>query len=157
MKLSSHTGEILNRRTVYYVAIYGKEHNIACFLSGALSFVANRSDAALFDTKEEAEDLKKASRSLRLVCHYRRRVKYEGIIRCPVSHLSVEVLKRKKSIGLSRCYHRPLQSDIYHSRNLYFKYVLIHNPFGIDRQRKSDFLLQFHKGTIKSPPKTSQR
>lgn len=57
MKLSSHTGEILNRRTVYYVAIYGKEHNIACFLSGPLSFVANRSDAALFDTKEEAEDL----------------------------------------------------------------------------------------------------
>lgn len=57
MKLSSLTGEILNRRTVYYVTVYGIERNILCFLSGPLSFVANRPDAALFNTKEEAEDL----------------------------------------------------------------------------------------------------
>nr|DAF71996.1 MAG TPA: hypothetical protein [Caudoviricetes sp.] len=39
--------------------------------------------------------------------------------------------KTQKSPDLSRGYHRPLQSDIYDSRNLLFKSVSIHNPYGL--------------------------
>ena len=59
MRLQNSTGEILCRRRVYYVAIYDKDGNLVAFLGSELHYVSQRTDAALFDTEKEAEELLK--------------------------------------------------------------------------------------------------
>ena len=44
---------------MYYVTIYNSRHMIAAFLGSSLHYVSRRTDAALFDTKEEAQELMK--------------------------------------------------------------------------------------------------
>lgn len=50
--------KILAKRKVFYVAIYDNNGHVAAFVSSPLSFAASRANAALFETKEEAEVLK---------------------------------------------------------------------------------------------------
>ena len=57
MRLQNSTGEILCRRKVYYVTIYDKDGNLVAFLGSELHYVSQRTDAALFDTENEAEEL----------------------------------------------------------------------------------------------------
>lgn len=57
MKLQDSTGKIIDRRKVYYVTIYNSRHMIVAFLGSGLHYVSERTDAALFDTKEEAKEL----------------------------------------------------------------------------------------------------
>ena len=59
MKLQDSTGKIVDRRKVYYVTIYNSRHLIVAFLGSSLHYVSERTDAALFDTKEEAQELMK--------------------------------------------------------------------------------------------------
>ena len=59
MRLQNSTGEILCRRKVYYVTIYDKDGNLVAFLGSELHYVSQRTDAALFDTEKEAEELLK--------------------------------------------------------------------------------------------------
>ena len=59
MRLQNSTGEILCRRKVYYVAIYDKDGKMVAFLGSELHYVSSRTDAALFDTEKEAEELLK--------------------------------------------------------------------------------------------------
>ena len=59
MKLQESTGKIVDRRKVYYVTIYNSRHMIVAFLGSSLRYVSERTDAALFDTKEEAQELMK--------------------------------------------------------------------------------------------------
>jgi hypothetical protein len=59
MKLQNSTGEILGRRKVYYVTIYDKDGKMVAFLGSELHYVSSRTDAALFDTEKEAEELLK--------------------------------------------------------------------------------------------------
>lgn len=57
MKLQNTTGEIINSRKVYYVAIYNESNEITAFLGSDLHYGSTRVDSALFDNKEEAEEL----------------------------------------------------------------------------------------------------
>ena len=57
MRLQNSTGEILCRRKVYYVNIYDKDGKMVAFLGSELHYVSSRTDAALFDTEKEAEEL----------------------------------------------------------------------------------------------------
>ena len=59
MRLQNSTGEILCRRKVYYVAIYDKDGKMVAFLGSELHYVSSRTDAVLFDTEKEAEELLK--------------------------------------------------------------------------------------------------
>lgn len=59
MKLQDSTVKIVDRRKVYYVTIYNSRHMIVAFLVSSLHYVSSRTDAALFDTKEDAEELMK--------------------------------------------------------------------------------------------------
>lgn len=59
MRLQNSTGEILCRRKVYYVTIYDKDGKMVAFLGSELHYVSSRTDAALFDTENEAEELLK--------------------------------------------------------------------------------------------------
>lgn len=63
MKLSNKQGDILAKRKVFFVVVYNRDNNISCYLSSPMAFVMNRHDAALFDTREEAEELMKQARS----------------------------------------------------------------------------------------------
>lgn len=63
MKLSNQPGDILAKRKVYFVVVYNRDNKIGCFLSSPMAFVMNRQDAALFDTREEAEELMKQARN----------------------------------------------------------------------------------------------
>lgn len=63
MKLSNKPGDILAKRKVYFVVVYNRDNKIGCFLSSPMAFVMNRQDAALFDTREEAEELMKQARN----------------------------------------------------------------------------------------------
>ena len=57
MRLQNSTGEILCRRKVYYVTIFDKDGKMVAFLGSELHYVSQRTDAALFDTEKEAEEL----------------------------------------------------------------------------------------------------
>lgn len=59
MRLQNSTGEIICRRIVYYVTIYDKDGKMVAFLGSELRYVSSRTDAALFDTEKEAEELLK--------------------------------------------------------------------------------------------------
>ena len=59
MRLLNSTGEILCRRKVYYVTIYDKDGKMVAFLGSELHYVSSRTDAALFDTEKEADELLK--------------------------------------------------------------------------------------------------
>lgn len=59
MRLQNSTGEILCRRKVYYVTIYDKDDRMVAFLGSELHYVSSRTNAALFDTENEAEELLK--------------------------------------------------------------------------------------------------
>lgn len=59
MRLQNSTGEIICRRKVYYVTIYDKDGNLVAFLGSEMHYVSQRTDAALFDTEKEAEELLK--------------------------------------------------------------------------------------------------
>lgn len=59
MKLINEEGEILDKRRVYYVTLFDNDGSVCGFLSSAISFVSTRPNAALFDTKEDAEQLMK--------------------------------------------------------------------------------------------------
>lgn len=59
MRLQNSTGEILCRRKVYYVTIYDKDGKMVAFLGSGLHYVSSRTDAALFDTEKEADELLK--------------------------------------------------------------------------------------------------
>nr|DAH28647.1 MAG TPA: hypothetical protein [Caudoviricetes sp.] len=59
MRLQNSTGQILCRRKVYYVTIYDKDDRMVAFLGSELHYVSSRTDAALFDTENEAEELLK--------------------------------------------------------------------------------------------------
>ena len=59
MRLQNSTGEILCRRKVYYVTIYDKDGKMVAFLGSEMHYVSQRTDAALFDTENEAEELLK--------------------------------------------------------------------------------------------------
>lgn len=63
MKLQNSTEEIIDRRKVYYVTIYNSRHMIVAFLGSSLHYVSERTNAALFDTEEEAEELMKKAES----------------------------------------------------------------------------------------------
>ena len=59
MRLQNSTGEILGRRKVYYVTVYNESDEMVAFLGSELHYVSSRTDAALFDTENEAEELLK--------------------------------------------------------------------------------------------------
>ena len=63
MRLQNSTEEIICRRKVYYVTVYDKYGKMAAFLGSELHYVSSRTDAALFDTENEAEELLKKAES----------------------------------------------------------------------------------------------
>lgn len=52
------SNKILAKRKVFYVTIYDNNGHVAAFVSNSLLIAASRANAALFETKEEAEELK---------------------------------------------------------------------------------------------------
>jgi len=68
MKLINEEGEILSKRRVYYVTLFDTNKSVQGFLSSAMSFVSRRPEAALFDTKEDAEELMKQAEENGITC-----------------------------------------------------------------------------------------